>query len=51
MESGGIVVRMTSIEDADVIEKMLKHLGLDQAYEVRNRAPPAGLFDHANNLF
>ncbi len=39
------------IEAADVIEKTLKHLGLDEASPARNRSPPAGWFDHSLRLF
>ena len=39
------------IEDADVIEKILQHLGLDEASQARNRSPPEGLFQHSTQLF
>lgn len=39
------------IEDAEVIEKILKHLGLDEASQARNRSPPEGLFPHSTQLF
>ena len=39
------------IEDAEVIEKILKHLGLDEASQTRNRSPPEGLFPHSTQLF
>ena len=41
---GGKVEILASIEDPDVIEKILKHLGLDEASQARNRSPPAVLF-------
>jgi adenylate cyclase class IV len=47
----GNVKIIASIEDPDVIEKILKHLGLDEASQVRNRSPPAGLFPHSTQLF
>ncbi len=47
---GGKVKLIASIEDPEVIEKMLKHLGLDEASQTRNRSPP-GLFDHSIPLF
>jgi hypothetical protein len=37
-------------EGADVIEKILKHLGLDEASQARNRSPPEGLFAHSTQL-
>ena len=39
------------IEDAEVIEKILKHLGLDEAPQTRNRSPPTGLFENSGQLF
>lgn len=41
---GGKVEILASIEDPDVIEKILKHLGLDEAPQAKNRSPPAVLF-------
>ena len=41
---GGKVNIIASIEDPEVIEKILKHLGLDEASQVKNRSPPVGLF-------
>ncbi len=41
---GGKVKIIACIEDTEVIEKILKHLGLDEASQVRNRSPPEGLF-------
>jgi ribosomal protein S27E len=48
---GGKVRVIASIEDSEVIEKILKHLGLDEASQVRNRSPPPGLFEHSGQLF
>ena len=49
---GGPVRVIASIEDPDVIEKILKHLGLeDSAASAQIRAPPEALFDHSPNLF
>ena len=48
---GGGVKIVASIEDPTVIEKILKHLGLDEASQTRNRSPPAVLFDHSSQLF
>ena len=42
---------LASIEDPDVIEKILKHLGLDETSQVRNRSPPSDLFDYSSQLF
>jgi hypothetical protein len=36
---------------ADVIDKILKHLGLDQPADPHSRSPPATLFDYSTNLF
>ena len=38
---------IASIEDPEVIEKILKYLGLDKASKAMIRSPPAGLFDHS----
>ena len=38
---GGPVRIIASIEDPDVIEKILKHLGLDQVGDPQNRSPPS----------
>ncbi len=46
----GKVNIIACIEDADVIEKILKHLGLE-ASQARDRSPPAGWFDHSSRLF
>jgi len=48
---GGKVRVIASIEDPEVIEKILKHLGLDEASQVKNRSPPEGLFPHSTRLF
>ncbi len=48
---GGPVRVIASIEDPDVIEKILKHLGLDRASQPQIRSPPATLFDDSANLF
>ena len=48
---GGKVKIIASIEDPEVIEKILKHLGLDEVSQARNRSPPTGLFDHPTQLF
>jgi len=42
---------IASIEDPDVIDKILKYLGLDEASQTRNRSPPEGLFLHSTHLF
>ena len=48
---GGMVKIIACIEDAEAIEKILKHLGLDEASQTRNRSPPEGLFQHSTQLF
>jgi hypothetical protein len=48
---GGEVKIIASIEDPDVIEKILKHLGLDEESQARNRSPPEGLFPCSTQLF
>jgi len=48
---GGKVKIIAAIEDPGVIEKILKHLGLDEASQARNRSPPPSLFDHSTQLF
>jgi hypothetical protein len=48
---GGQVKIIACIEDPEVIEKILKHLGLDEASRARNRSPPSGLSDHSSQLF
>jgi hypothetical protein len=48
---GGKVKIIASIEDPEVIEKTLKHLGLDEASQARNRSLPERLFQHSTQLF
>ncbi|MFT7221547.1 MAG: hypothetical protein ACI8Z1_003169 [Candidatus Azotimanducaceae bacterium] len=48
---GGKARIIASIEDPDVIEKILKHLGLDETSQVRNRSSPSDLFDYSSQLF
>ena len=48
---GGPVRIIASIEDPDVIQKILKHLGLDQDSDPQNRSPPAELTDQQTTLF
>jgi len=48
---GGAVRIIASIEDPDVIQKILKHLGLDQDSDPQNRSPPAELTDQQTTLF
>ena len=48
---GGKVKIIACIEDAEVIEKILKHLGLDEASQARNRSPPEVLFQYSTQLF
>lgn len=48
---GGKVKIIACIEDPEVIEKLLKHLGLDDASQVKNRSPPPGLFEYSGQLF
>ena len=48
---GGKIKVIASIEDPEVIEKILKHLGLDEASQARNRSPSKGLFQHSTKLF
>ena len=50
-QCGGKVKIISSIEDPEVIEKILKHLGLDEDSQARNRSPPTGLFDHSTQFF
>jgi hypothetical protein len=47
---GGEMKIIAGIEDPDVIEKILKHPGLDEASQARNRSPPEGLFAHSTQL-
>jgi hypothetical protein len=53
---GGPVRIIASIEDPDVIYKILKHLGLDQVdstspHDPQNRSPPSDLTDQQTTLF
>ena len=48
---GGTVRIIASIEDPDVIQKILKHLGLDQPADTPIRSPPSVLTDHSTTLF
>ena len=48
---GGKVKIIACIEDPEVIEKILKHLMLDEASQTRNRSPPTGLFEYPGQLF
>ncbi len=48
---GGPVRIIASIEDPDVIQKILKHLGLDQPGDPQNRSPPADLMDQSTTLY
>ena len=48
---GGPVRIIASIEDPDVIQKILKHLGLDEDSDPQNRSPPEGLTDEQTTLF
>ena len=49
-ECGGPVRIIASIEDPDVIERILKHLGLDQPPQPAIRSPPDSLFDYSTKL-
>ena len=48
---GGPVRIIASIEDPDVIQKILQHLGLDQPGDPQNRSPPVDLTDQQTTLF
>ena len=48
---GGPVRIIASIEDPDVIQKILKHLGLDQPGDPNSRSPPSALTDQPTTLF
>jgi len=48
---GGPVRIIASIEDPDVIQKILNHLGLDQREDPQNRSPPKDLTDQQTTLF
>ena len=43
--------RRSRCDRESVIEKILKHLGPDEASQARNRSPPTSLFDHSTQLF
>ena len=47
---GGKMKIIAGIEDPNVIEKILKHLGLDEASQTSNRSPPERLFPHSTQL-
>jgi hypothetical protein len=52
-QCGGKVKVITCIEAPKAIEKILEHLGLNQAAIPNNRSPPAGhhdLFDQVTTL-
>ena len=48
---GGPVRIIASIEDPDIILKILTHLGLAQDSDPQNRSPPADLTDEQTTLF
>ncbi len=48
---GGPVRIIASIEDPDVIQKILKHPGLDQPGDTPIRSPPSVLYDDSTTLF
>ena len=48
---GGPVRIIASIEDPDVIQKILKHLGLNQPEHPKSRSPPLDLTDQQTKLF
>ena len=48
---GGAVRIIASIEEPEVIERILKHLGLDQTSQPQIRSPPNRIFDGSTNLF
>jgi hypothetical protein len=43
--------RRSQCDRESVIEKILKHPGLDEASQAGNRSPPTSLFDHSTQLF
>ena len=47
---GGPVRIIASIKDPDVIQKILKHLGLDQPEDPQDRSPPSVLTNHKRPL-
>ena len=48
---GGRVKIIASIEGPEVIEKILKHLGLDEESQARNHSTPESLFPNSTQLF
>ena len=44
---GGKVKVIACIEDPEVIDKILKHLGLDESSTTHNRSPPKATIDDA----
>jgi len=48
---GGPVRIIAPIENPDVIQRILKHLGLDQGGDPQNRSPPPDMTDHPMTLF
>ena len=48
---GGPVRIIASIEDPDVIQKILKHMSLDQPEHPKSRSPPLDLTDQQTKLF
>ena len=51
LKCGGPVRIIASIEDPDVIQKILQHLCLDQPGDTQNRSPPSDLHDQPTTLF
>jgi len=47
---GGKMKIIAGIEDPNVIEKILKHLGLDEASGLTGQESPEGLFAHSTQL-
>lgn len=47
----GPVRIIASIEEPDVMHKILRHLGLDQGSDPQNRSPPSDQTDHQTTLF
>ena len=48
---GGKLKVIACIEDEEVIDKILKHLGLVEASQTRNRSLPSDFFEHSSQLF
>lgn len=48
---GGNVKIIAGIEESGVIEKVLKHLGVDEASQARNQSSPSGLYNYSSQLF